>query len=552
MNIKKLLFYYLIISLLTILVLFPDLVFFVKNDVVNYAISGFLIVQVLLFIPVFFFSRFLKVYYWILAILVSFTPIMLISVFYMNIQVNAEMMGLVMDTNIEEVKELLGWKIVLVILAMIFCAWLFLKLASRLPSKIGWKHGLIISLIGVFSFGLLPFIRTRKLKYYYTVIRNTYRTYYPFRLGTTFDLIESQLGNMKKYKEVTKNFTFNAVKTDSADTGRHIYILVVGEASRYDHWAINGYPRPTSPEVEKLNNFFTFHDVSSGGTMTILSVPQLITRADPSDYDRHTKEKSILAAFKEAGFYTAWISNQSHYGLTGNIGMHFNDGDTAMYSGHGENETNFTGNYDETILPMVQSVIDNHPTKDIFLIVHLIGSHWRYVLRYPPAFQKFAPTSDRNHTLITRPSKNEIINEYDNSILYTDYILSRLTGILKQTNAVSSFLFVSDHGENLDDNNDGMYFHSYQPTLATAHVPLFLWFSDSYAQKYPDILSNLKANENQKASSAEDVFYTLINVGRLSITGFDSSRNLAGKQFVPSAQKVLGDEGKLYNFKDLR
>lgn len=552
MNIKKLLFYYLIISLLTILVLFPDLVFFVKNDVINYAVSGFLIVQVLLFIPVFFFSRFLKIYYWILAILVSFTPIMLFSVFYMNIQVNAEMVGLVLDTNKDEVKELLGWKIILVLLAMFFFGWLFLKLSSKLPSKISWKHGLIISLIGVFAFGLLPFIRTRKVKYYTTVIRNTYRTYYPFRLGTTYELIASQLNNMKRYKEVTKNFSFNAVKTDPTDTSRHIYLLVVGEASRYDHWAVNGYSRPTSPEVEKLNNFFIFHDVTTGGTMTILSVPQLITRADPPDYDRHTKEKSILAAFKEAGFYTAWISNQSHYGLTGNIGMHFNDGDTAMYSGHGENETNFTGNYDETILPMVQNVIDNHPKKDIFLIVHLIGSHWRYVLRYPPAFQKFVPTSDRNHTLITRPSKDEIINEYDNSILYTDYILSRLAGILKQRNAVSSFLFVADHGENLDDNNDGLYFHSYQPTLATAHVPLFLWFNNGYAQKYPDILSNLKANENQKASSAEDVFHTLISVGRLSISGFDSSRNLAGQKFVPSKQVILGEEGKLYDYRELR
>ncbi len=552
MNYKKLLFYYLIVSLLTILVLLPDLVFFVKNDVINYAVSGFLIVQVLLFIPVFLFSRILKVYYWILAILVSFTPIMLFSVFYMNIQVNAEMVGLVLDTNMDEVKELLGWKIILVVLAMFFFGWLFLKLASKLPSKISWKHGLIISLIGIFAFGLLPFIRTRKMKYYYTVIRNTYRTYYPFRLGTTYELIASQLSNMKRYKEVTKNFTFHAVKNDSTDTSRHIYLLVVGEASRYDHWAVNGYPRPTSPEVEKLNNFFTFHDVASGGTMTILSVPQLITRADSPDYERHTKEKSILAAFQEAGFFTAWISNQSHYGLTGNIGMHFNDGDTAMYSGHGENETNFTGTYDETILPMVQNVIDSHSKRDIFLVLHLIGSHWRYVLRYPTSFQKFVPTSDRNHTLITRPSKDEIINEYDNSILYTDYILSRLAVILKQSNAISSFLFVSDHGENLDDNNDGLYFHSYQPTFATARVPLFLWFSDGYAQKYPEILSNLKANENQKISSAESVFYTLINVGGLSITGFDSTHNLAGKKFVPSKQVILGEEGKLYNYKDLR
>lgn len=551
-NIKKLAFYYLIVSILTILVLFPDFVFFIKNDVVNYAISGFFIVQALLLIPVFFFSRKLKIYYWILAILVALTPIMLFSVFYMNIQVNAEMIGLVMDTNPGEVTELLGWKIVLVILAIAFFGWIFIKLTSYLPQKISWKQGLIISLIGVFAFGLLPFIRTRKLEYYYIVIRNTYRTFYPFRLGTTFSLIYSEMGNMKRYKEVTKNFTYDAVNLDSTDTTRKIMILVIGEASRGDHWHINGYERNTSPGVSGLANLVSFKDVATGGTMTILSVPQLITRATPEDYERHTKEKSILAAFKEAGFYTAWISNQSHYGLTGNIGMHFNDGDTAIFSGYGENETNFTGSYDGTLLPIIKNVIDQHHEKNIFLIVHLIGSHWRYVLRYPPEFQKFTPTSDRNHTLITRPSKEEIVNEYDNSILYTDHILTSIADILKQNKGENGFLYVSDHGENLDDNNDGMYFHSYQPTKATADVPIFIWFNDQYVKQFPLVLKNLESNKDKKVSSASDVFYTLIDMGQLSISGFDSTSSLANPAFVPSKQSILGDVGKIYNYSDIK
>lgn len=549
---KKLIFYYLIISVLTLLVLLPDIVFFIKNDVVNYAVSGFLIVQALLFIPVAIFSRRLKIYYWILAIIVGLTPIMLFSVFYMNIQVNAEMIGLVMDTSISEVTELLGWKIPLVIIAMVFFSWGFLKISSYLPDKISWKHGIIVSLIGIFAFGMLPFIRTRKLEYYYTVIRNTYRTFYPFRLGTTFSLIYSEMGNMKRYKQDTRNFSYHAVNTDTTDSSRKIIVMVIGEASRGDHWAINGYKRNTSPGISSLSNLVSFKHVSSGGTMTILSVPQLITRATPENYKLHTREKSILAAYKEAGFYTAWISNQSHYGLTGSIGMHFTDGDTAIYSGHGENETNFTGQYDETIFPILNNVIDTHPDKNIFIILHLIGSHWRYILRYPPNFQKFEPTSDRNHTLVTRPSKDRIINEYDNSILYTDHILTTLAGILSKADGENGFLYVSDHGENLDDNNDGLYFHSYKPTKATATVPIFTWFNDRYMAKNGEVFNSLKSNEEKMVNSAVNVFYTLIDMGKLNITGFDSTASLTRPSFISPPQNILGDQGKIYYYRDLK
>lgn len=552
LNFKQAAYHYLIITLLTILILLPDLVFFIKNRVLNYAVSGIFIVQALLFIPVVFFSRNLKIYYWILAIIVSLAPVMLFSVFYMNIQVNAEMVGLVLDTNKDELMELLGWKIVLAIAGIIFFGWLFLKISSKLPSKISWKTGLFISLFGLISFGILPFIRGTKLPEYRIMVRNTYRTFYPFRLGDAIGLIRSQMNNMKRYKENTKNFKFDAKKTDAADTSRHIYILILGEASRYDHWAINGYPRNTSPEIGKLKNFVSFRNVASGGTMTIFSVPQLITRADAATYDRHKEEKSILAAFKEAGYYSAWISNQSQYGLTGNIGMHFNDGDTAMYCGHGENEANFTGTYDDAVIPSIKEVINSHPRKDIFLIVHLIGSHWRYVLRYPPEFQKFTPTSDRNHSLMSRPPKNEIINEYDNSILYTDHVLSEIAGIIKSSGASGSFLFVSDHGENLNDNNDDLYFHSYHPNFVTAKVPLFIWANDEYAKKYPEKLENLRNNSNQKVSSSPSVFYTLINIGNLSINGYDSTKSLSENSYLPGKRVVLGENGILYDFDKLR
>lgn len=553
-NIKpgRILLYYSIISVLTILVLFPDLFFFIKNNVVNYAVSGFFIVQLLLLIPVVIFCRRLKIYYWILAFLVALIPVMILSVIYMNIQVNAEMVGLVLDTDKEEVTELFGWKIFLLIGGMIFCFWLFLKLAYRLPEKISWKNGLVISLIGFLGFLVIPLMRTTDVRYYISILNNTYKTFYPFRIQSVFSLLNTELNNMKNYQKTTKDFKFNAVDTDSADGERKVFLLIIGETARGDHFHINGYERETSPGIESLTHLVSFKDAVTGGTMTIVSVPQLITRATPENYSLHTKEKSILSAFKEAGYYTAWISNQSKYGLSGNIGMHVNDGDTSIYSGHGENETNFTGSYDETILPILSNLMNQHSSRNIFAIVHLIGSHWRYILRYPPEFSKFKPTSDRNRLNLINPTKEMIVNEYDNSILYTDHILKSIADTLKKFPVESAFLYVSDHGENLNEKNDNTYFHSFKPDKYTAGVPLFVWLNPGYAQKNAEILKNLKDNSGKKVNTALNVFYTMIDIGKLSISGFNDSASLARKTFVPAEQTILGDESKLYHYDQLK
>lgn len=549
-NLRRLLFYYFIFSLLTILVILPDLFFFFKNSVVNYAVSGFFIVQLLLLIPVLIFFRNLRVYYWILAFIVAFIPVMLLSVLYMNIQVNAEMIGLVLDTNVSETMELLGWRIFLLVGIMALSVWVFIKLAYRLPKRLSFKEALVVSLIGIGGFMIIPLARTTDLRYYTSILNNTYKTFYPFRLQSIFSLLRSELKNMKQYEIVTRDFKFNA--TDSDTTGdRKIFLMIIGETARGDHWRINGYERPTSPGMDTLSNLVTFRNTKSGGSMTIISVPLLITRATPEDYSLHTKEKSILSAFKEAGYYTAWISNQARYGLSGNIGMHFNDGDTAIYAGYGENETNFTGKHDEVILPILSNLINQHSEKNIFAIVHLIGSHWRYILRYPPSFEKFTPTSGRNRMNFVNPTKEMIVNEYDNSILYTDFILKSIADTLNKNTGQSGFLFVSDHGENLNENNDNTYFHSFKPNRYTVDVPLFVWLNNRYIHAHPEVFKNLQKNKDEYNNSAVSVFHTLTNVGRLSLSGFEDSSSLASPSFNSNRIAILGDEGKIYYFDEL-
>jgi glucan phosphoethanolaminetransferase (alkaline phosphatase superfamily) len=201
------------------------------------------------------------------------------------------------------------------------------------------------------------------------------------------------------------------------------------------------------------------------------SIPFLITRVSVDSLSEHLKEKSIMAAFKEAGFYTAWISNQYDANKSVTSEFHMLDVDTTIFTNRlisGDKSFMMPGLYDELLVAPLTNLI-NTTSKDLFIVIHTMGSHWKYKLRFPSEYNIFKSDKDSDD------AENELIDDYDNSILYTDYILDMLINKLKATRAVTSLVYVADHGENLNDNANGLMYHSATPTLYTAHVPLFIW-----------------------------------------------------------------------------
>lgn len=549
---RRLLKFCVLILLLSSLIFLPDIYYLLKNRVYNYLLIGFVIVPLLLLTPTAFFLGRIKIYYFILALISSFTPIALLPVLLINSQVNSEMLGLVLDTNYHEAVELLGWRLILIPFLMILFFIIFIKLSRKLPQRINIRHGFIISIVSFSIFLLVPFSRTTSMKYYSRILENTFKTYYPFRIGDALSYLSHELKNVDVYNKTVKNFSFNAFRK-ADDSSRKIHLLLIGETARYDHWSINGYSRETSPRLEQEKNLITFSDAVSGGTMTIISVPLIITRADALHYDIHKKERSILEAYKETGYKTFWVSNQSKFGLTGNIGMHYGDADTTIFNGWGSNETNFEGNTDSTLIPMVKNAINSAGQKDVFMVVHMIGSHWRYLLRYPLSFSKFLPVSNRNRMMMGYPSKDIMINEYDNSILYSDYIISSIINLLKEYNAESTLTFVSDHGENLGDNvQTPLYFHGYEPTYYTARVPLFFWASDAYIDSHKDQYKTMRENKDRPVSSADNLFYTILDMSDIGFKGSDSTKSIGSPYFRNSDQKIYGENGRIVAFKDLK
>ena len=258
------------------------------------------------------------------------------------------------------------------------------------------------------------------------------------------------------------------------DEEKTVFILVLGETARAMNFSLNGYARETNPKL-KTQDIVNFPHVESAGTATAFSVPSIFSftqRGDFSPTDAKYTE-NLLDLLQQTGYEILWKENDN--GCKGvcqrvpNVEMDLKD------------QRFCDGTYcrDEILLDGLEEYLANIKGENAFIVLHTIGSHGpTYYRRYPPEFNKFTPTCDTEE--IQTCTQEQIINTYDNTILYTDHIVSSVIDILKKfPHYESGLLYVSDHGESLGEN--GVYLHGLPYSIAPKEqtsVPMVLWMSE--------------------------------------------------------------------------
>lgn len=261
-------------------------------------------------------------------------------------------------------------------------------------------------------------------------------------------------------------------------------ILVIGESLRYDHLQLNGYDRNTTPLLAKDSNVVSFPNIYTKPCFTHVSIPHMLTRADSIFPERAYNEQSFITLFKQAGYYTSWLANQESVSTY----VYFmNECDTLVYANSGKSLYIFDKWLDTDLLPIYKKEL-SRKNKNKFILLHTIGSHWWYDSHYSDSFRVFKPTIKSR--VISSCSKEEMINSYDNTVLYTDYVLSKVIAELKYEKAI--LFFLSDHGESLGE--DGYFTHGVDRPIL--HRPAcFVWYSSSFATSYPEKVKYLKLNK---------------------------------------------------------
>ncbi len=257
---------------------------------------------------------------------------------------------------------------------------------------------------------------------------------------------------------------------------RTVGILVVGETARADHFSLNGYERNTNPRLG-LRSLLNFPNARAGGTSTAISVPYMFSFLGKSQFStaRAARQSNLLDVLTRAGVKVVWIDNNS-----GNKGVCDRIGYKDLRGGADPASVLFSdgGYFDEALLGEAEQQIES-TEGDLLIVLHTMGSHGpAYYRRYPPAFEVFKPCCKASSP--QRSPQAEVVNAYDNSILYTDHVLDRLIGMLeRRPDGEAAFLFyASDHGESLGEN--GVYLHGLPEILAPAaqtRIPMLAWLS---------------------------------------------------------------------------
>ncbi|APE30694.1 lipid A phosphoethanolamine transferase [Halomonas aestuarii] len=299
----------------------------------------------------------------------------------------------------------------------------------------------------------------------------------------------------------------DAHRQASATGTPRLLVMVVGETVRAADWGLSGYSRQTTPRLAS-RDVINFHEVTSCGTNTAVSLPCMFAPIGKGNYDeRYIKShESLLDVLKHAGYQVAWIDNQSGCkGVCDGV-EHYAPSPEAYPTLCDEHDCR-DGVLVEELKQRLASVTD-----DTVIVLHTLGNHGpSYFQRYPEDFRAFTPTCEEAD--LAQCSQASIVNSYDNAILYTDSVLDELIGVLEQQRSLATaMLYVSDHGESLGEN--GLYLHGLPYAIAPdeqTRVPMTWWSSPAFDQT-AGLERDCLAEQATQPVSHDNLFHSLLGV----------------------------------------
>ncbi len=429
------------------------------------------------------------------------------------------------QTNATEVRDLLSLKLLAyVVLLGVLPSWLLWKTPVNYRR---WHRELLSkALVTVASVAVIGGVALVN----YQGLSSLFRNHHELRLmvvpsnyiGASFGYLREQVVSARQpFMKIGEDAQLNA--SWQAHGRKSLTVLVVGESARAENFGILGYSRDTTPKLNKEAGLIAYTDVHSCGTETAVSVPCMFSEMTRKDYDasKAKNEEGLLDVLKRAGLDVIWRDNQS--GCKGTCDRVTLDDvsnlkDPVLCA---DSECR-----DEILLQGLQHFIDNL-NKDTVLVLHQMGSHGpEYFKRYPKEFERFTPVCESN--ALNNCSRDSIVNGYDNTLVYTDHVLSTLIDLLRknQGKVDTAMLYLSDHGESLGEYN--LYLHGTPYMLAPEqqkHVAMLAWFSDNYQQSF-SVDTHCLQQGRDKPLSQDNLFHSMLGLLEVNSKVYDKGLDM--------------------------
>ena len=344
------------------------------------------------------------------------------------------------------------------------------------------------------------------------------------------------------YSKTSADFKHDAVLV-RRDSVPEVYVLVIGETLFADHMALYGYDRPTTPHLQGdsiARSLVFYRDAITMSNTTHKSVPLLLTPvASQGDYDSLYCERGLISAFQEAGFKTSFYSNQRRNGS-------FIDflGCEAQDIHFIKDSLPLTANpYDEELFTLLDRRLKAQPTQPLLIVLHCYGSHFEYRDRYPATRQVFG---DTDYPTAERKYRQQLVNAYDNTVAYADYVLSRVMATLDASGRRAVMLYTSDHGEDIFDDSRGRFLHASPiPTYYQLRVPFIAWATDSWRQAHPAQWQTLAGNSQKPISTNMVMYHTLLDMAGIRTRLLRPDLALDNAAFKPVQRLYVNDHNDL-------
>lgn len=446
------------------------------------------------------------------------------TVYYMNrytVFMDTTMLRNLLHTDVKEARELLSFSTVVSLTAY-----------GILPSFLLWK----IRLKPAQNWRRAAFLRTAFLFSALFIVLAS--------IGLFFQDLSALMRNQKevRYLVTPANYIVSLARVVAAESGEAqgprlpvapdavlaagwaqrdkpvLLVLVVGETARAANWGLNGYARQTTPELAAAG-VINFPQVVSCGTNTETSLPCMFSPYGRANYDEKKirQHESLLHVLARAGFRVIWRDNQS--GCKGVCdGLEVQQTDAAKPGSLCNGERCL----DEALLEDLETQV-RQTRRNTVVVLHQLGNHGpAYFRRYPPAFDRFAPGCNTDDLGLC--AQQEIINSYDNALLYTDHFLAETIHRLGAlTDRDSAMLYVSDHGESLGEN--GIYLHGLPYAIAPQEqkrVPMVMWMSEGFTGSL-DLVPDCLRREAGRPVSHDYLFHSVLGMLQVSTGDYDRS-----------------------------
>lgn len=512
----------------------PQLVLYVTDNTIFVGLRQAIVMSILWFIPVLLFPRFAKPITAFIGLLLWLTSLVSIAYFCIYGQeFSQSVIFTIFESNPAESQEFIAqyfvWWMIPVFLGHTLAGWLLWRNVK--PFEMPANKALLVSALIVVALIIYPllkykFIDRDPVDQVVEKLQVRFEPAVPWQLVIGYVQYREQLANMEALLKGNAQIPpLQNLQDKNADMPATL-VLIIGESTNRQHMSLYGYPRETTPLLDAMkDDLLVFKQVIGPRPYTIEALQQVLTFADQENPDLYLTKPSIMNMMRQAGYKSFWITNQQTMTKRNTMLTTFSkytDKQVYLNNTRLQNSRQYDG---DVLAPFAEALQDPAPRK--LIVLHLLGTHMKYKYRYPDEYIHFKDNT--NLAPVLSENKVEVINSYDNAVLYNDFVVSNIIKTYEKSRQNGFLVYFSDHGEDVYEapGYNVLGRNEASPTLPMYAVPFLLWMTPDWRAKMPEINNDVL----ERPYSMSHFIHTWADLAGLQFDDYEPHKSLISPEF---------------------